>query len=234
MRRQIRARIERRYLELLCSLYLYNEHRGYTGLDRILAAVRQSHPEDDRFIARIEKHRADERKHYVLFRRWFERRGQMPYFVGRAGQIDGMIEMFFGTEIDGLEADAIQASEAKFAKLCRAIALTERRGIRLVREFLASPVVQTDHQLVTIFRVIERDEPSHYEPYEEWLRTHGYPQSRLRERIADSLANAVIVAGKFPFMLANPRLPRRTDWPDDGEIGASSAPSDEHDGELAS
>lgn len=29
-----------RYLDVLASVYLYNEHRGYTSLDRVLAAAR--------------------------------------------------------------------------------------------------------------------------------------------------------------------------------------------------
>lgn len=214
-RRGVRARIEKRYLELLCSVYLYNEHRGYTGLDRILEAIRGSYPEGDPFIARVEKHRADEHKHYVMFRRWFERRGQMPYAVDKIGQIDAIIEMFFGREIDALEPTPILADEAKFAQLCRAISLTERRGMRQVEEFLASPLVQADDHLVKIFKVIERDEPSHWEPYEEWLDAHGFPRARLRERLTDSFAHAVVVALKFPRMLVSPRLRRRHDWPDE-------------------
>ncbi|MFO0686514.1 MAG: hypothetical protein U0234_30925 [Sandaracinus sp.] len=215
----LRARIAKRYLDLLCSVYLYNEHRGYTGLDRILEAIRSSYPEGDPFIARVEKHRADEHKHYVMFRRWFERRGEMPYAVDKIGQIDEIIQMFFGREIDDLEPTPILASEEKFAQLCRAIALTERRGMRQVEEFLASPLVRADDHLVKIFKVIERDEPSHWEPYEEWLDAHGHPRTRLRERLTDSLAHAVVVAVKFPRMLASPRLRRRTDWPDEVSPG---------------
>jgi len=29
----------RRYLDLLGSIYIYNEHRGYTAIDRVLEAV---------------------------------------------------------------------------------------------------------------------------------------------------------------------------------------------------
>jgi hypothetical protein len=212
--------MNQRYLDLLCSVYLYNEHRGYTGLDRILDGIRGMYPEGDPFIAQVEKHRADERKHYVMFRRWFERRGEMPYFVGRAGHIDGIIEMFFGRVIDSLEPTPFVASEAKFAKLCRAIALTERRGMSQVQAFLASPVVQADAHLIKILKVIERDEPSHWEPYEEWLERHGHRLTRRRERIADLFAHGVLVFGKFPLMLFNPRLPRRTDWPDDEDVVA--------------
>ena len=67
-----------RYLSILASIYIYNEHRGYTAVDDLLQAVRWRWPEDRELIARIEKHRADERKHYVMFRRWFERQGIMP------------------------------------------------------------------------------------------------------------------------------------------------------------
>src|SRR6185369_1833456 len=78
-----------RYLDLLGSIYIYNEHRGYTALDRVLEAVRARSPDDRAFIAAIEQHRADERKHYMMFRRWFEKRGQMPLFVDRmCGHID--------------------------------------------------------------------------------------------------------------------------------------------------
>ena len=73
-----------RYLDVLASIYLYNEHRGYTALDRVLEAVRARCPDDLDFIAEVEKHRADERKHYVMFRRWFERQGRMPLAIDRA------------------------------------------------------------------------------------------------------------------------------------------------------
>jgi hypothetical protein len=223
----VRALLTKRFLDLLCSVYLYNEHRGYTGLDRILVALREMYPEGDPFIAQIEKHRADERKHYVMFKRWFERRGEMPYEVGKTGQIDGIIQMFFGRDIDALEPNPFLSNEAKFAQLCRAIVLTERRGMQQVEEFLSSPAVNTDPHLIKILKVVERDEPSHWEPYEHWLRAHGYPQSRLRERLTDSFAYGVTVFAKFPFMLANPRLPRRTSWPDDGDSAPITADESE-------
>ena len=34
------AWFRRRYLDLLGSIYIYNEHRGYTSIDRVLEAVR--------------------------------------------------------------------------------------------------------------------------------------------------------------------------------------------------
>src|SRR5438046_2018938 len=90
----MRARFRRRYLDLLGSIYIYNEHRGYTAIDRVLDAVRMRWPDDADLIAKIEKHRADERKHYMMFRRWFERRGIRPLAVDRTcGHIDRFVGM---------------------------------------------------------------------------------------------------------------------------------------------
>nr|WP_299849356.1 hypothetical protein [Sphingomonas bacterium] len=38
------ARLSRRYLDILASVYIYNEYRGYSSLDRVLTAVRPSFP----------------------------------------------------------------------------------------------------------------------------------------------------------------------------------------------
>ena len=35
---------KRRYLDLVGSIYVYNEHRGYTAIDRVLEAVRLRWP----------------------------------------------------------------------------------------------------------------------------------------------------------------------------------------------
>jgi hypothetical protein len=43
----------RRYLDVLGSIYIYNEHRGYTALDRVLDAVRARSPDDTELIAAI-------------------------------------------------------------------------------------------------------------------------------------------------------------------------------------
>ena len=40
------AWIGRRHLHLLASIYIYNEHRGYTAVDRVLEAVRVRSPDD--------------------------------------------------------------------------------------------------------------------------------------------------------------------------------------------
>ena len=109
------------------SIYVYNEHRGYTALDDLLAAVRADGRIDAAFVAQLEQHRADEHKHYLMFKRWFERRRQMPLFVDRTcGHIDRFIEIMFGATIDHIDTTAMVRDERNFEKLCRIVALTER------------------------------------------------------------------------------------------------------------
>jgi len=168
------AWFRRRYLDLLGSIYIYNEHRGYTAIDRVLEAVRARSPGDRAFIAAVEQHRADERKHYLMFRRWFEKRGQMPLSVDRTcGHIDRFVEIMFGSTIDQLDTDAVIANDALFEKLCRVISLTEKRGYRQVEILLDHPLVRHDPGLMKIFRIIKQDEPSHWAPYDGWLRASG-------------------------------------------------------------
>ena len=206
----------RRYLDILASVYIYNEHRGYSSLDRVLEAVRGRYPQDRDFIAQIEKHRADERKHYAMFKRYFELRGTMPYRVDRTcGHIDRLIRLSFGCHIDDLDTDKVIASDALFQKLCRIIMITEIRGMNTVDKLLHSFLLKEDRALVAIFKVIERDEPSHWMPYQGWLERHGGEQTRLGERLADFWVSCSLLFAKLPLLYFNPRLPRRTDWQDD-------------------
>lgn len=205
----------RRYLDLLGSIYIYNEHRGYTALDRVLEAVHLRAPDDRAFIAAIESHRADERKHFEMFRRWFELRGVMPFAVDRTcGHIDRFVEIMFRTPIDSLDTAALVSRDELFEKLCRVIALTERRGYRQVDVLLRHPVVQGDKTLMKIFRVIEKDEPSHWTPYEDWLRLHGKREPTWWERAIDGFIHSELLFLKLPWLFLTPRLRRRTDWAD--------------------
>src|SRR5687768_16953825 len=145
---------QRRYLDLLGSIYIYNEHRGYTAIDRVLVAVRTRWPEDEAFIAKIENHRADERKHYLMFRRWFERRGMMPLAVDRAcGHIDRFVEIMFHSRIDQLDPLVVVGRDELFERMCRVISLTEKRGHRQVELLLQHPIVRRDAQLMKIFQI---------------------------------------------------------------------------------
>jgi hypothetical protein len=210
----------RRYLDVLGSIYIYNEHRGYTAIDRVLDAVRARSPDDLELIAAIERHRADERKHYLMFRRWFERRGVMPLAVDRTfGHIDRFVEIMFRTRIDGLDTQAVIDSDHLFERLCRVISLTEQRGYRQVEVLLANGFVRGDPVLRRIFDIIRKDEPSHWAPYEGWLRKNRKRDSRWWERAIDGFIHSELLFLKLPFLFLNPWVPRRTDWADAGEPG---------------
>lgn len=210
-----------RYLDLLGSIYIYNEHRGYTALDRVLEAARARAPDDHALITAIEMHRADERKHYLMFKRWFERRNIMPLHVDRTcGHIDRFIEIMFRRRIDTLDTQAIIARDDLFERLCRVIALTERRGYRQVEILLRHPFVRHDKALVRIFQIIERDEPSHWAPYEGWLAAHGKRPPRWWERAIDTFIHSELLLVKLPVLFVAPAR-RRTEWADTNEIIAA-------------
>ena len=210
------AAFRARFLDVLASIYIYNEHRGYTSLDRVLEAVRARCADQPDFIAEVEKHRADEHKHYRMFRRWFELRGTMPLKVDRTcGHIDHFIQRVFRCTIDELDTQAIIADGDQFEKLCRVIMLTEQRGMRQVEILLENPHVRSDRGLRRIFEVVEKDEPDHYQPYERWLDRHGRRKARWRERWADFWIHKTLMLVKLPAVFANPRNPRLETWPDE-------------------
>ena len=223
------AWFRRRYLDLLGSIYIYNEHRGYTSIDRVLEAVKARAPDDHALIAAIEKHRADERKHYVMFKRWFELQGKMPLQVDRTcGHIDRFVEIMFHRTIDELDTQAVIDDDAQFEKLCRVISLTEQRGYKQVDVLLRHPLVRHDKVLMKIFRVIEKDEPSHWAPYDGWLRANGKRDPRWWERAIDGFIHSELLFLKLPVLFLNPGVKRRTEWADAGEPAearASTVPS---------
>ena len=220
----IGAALQGRYLEILGSVYLYNEHRGYTALDRVLDAVRRCCPDDPGFIAAVERHLADERKHYHMFRRWFERRGVMPLAMDhRAGHIDRFIRQAFGCEIDELETGDVVADRAAFARLCRVIMLTEQRGLRQVEVLLAHRWVRADPVLRRIFTIIHRDEPGHVRPYAGWLERQGEAAPRWRERWTDFWIHRHLLLAHLPALFLDPALPRLTRWPHETDLPREAA-----------
>jgi len=207
-----------RYIDLLGSIYIYNEHRGYTALDRVLEAVRLRSPNDHELIAAIERHRADERKHYIMFQRWFEHRGTMPFALDRTcGHIDRFVELMFGTPIDKLDTQAVVKHDALFERLCRVISLTEQRGYRQVEILLRHPLVRRDRILHRIFKTIRKDEPSHWAPYEGWLKAHRMREPKWWEHTIDSFIHSELLVLKMPWFFLNPRLRRRAAWPDESD-----------------
>lgn len=213
----LRAAFRDRFLDVLGSIYIYNEHRGYTSLDRVLEAVRARCPGDHAFIAAVEKHRADEEKHYRMFRRWFELRGVMPLKVDRTcGHIDHFIETVFGCTIDDLDTSAIVASGDEFEKLCRVIMITEQRGMEQVEVLLRNSHIRSDKAMRRIFEVVEKDEPSHWMPYDAWLRAHGRrPKPRWREKWTDYWIHKSLMLAKLPAVFLDRKSPRLASWPDE-------------------
>ena len=204
-----------RYLDLLGSIYIYNEHRGYTAIDRVLEAIRARSPDDVELIAAVEQHRADERKHYLMFRRWFELRGTMPLFVDRAcGHIDRFVEIMFRTRIDELDTQKVVDSTDQFEKLCRVISFTEKRGFRQVEILLKHPLVRSDKVLMKILAIVHEDEPSHWAPYDDWLQRHHKPDPKRWEKAVDGFIHSELQFLKLPILFLNPFLRRRADWPD--------------------
>ncbi|RYY29316.1 MAG: ferritin-like domain-containing protein [Sphingomonadales bacterium] len=209
------AAFRRRYLDLLGSIYIYNEHRGYTSIDRVLQAVKAREPENTQLIADIEKHRGDEHKHYVMFKRWFELQGRMPLQIDRTcGHIDRFVEIVFRRTIDQLDTDRIIAEDDEFEKLCRVISLTEQRGHKQVEVLLKHPLVKPDKTLIKIFQIIEKDEPSHWAPYDGWLKANGKRDPKWWERAIDSFIHSELLFLKLPVLFLNPWVKRRTDWQD--------------------
>lgn len=218
------AWFRRRYLDLLGSIYIYNEHRGYTAIEPLLAAVRKRWPDDRALIAQIEKHRDDERKHYVLFRRWFERRGVMPLAVDRTcGHIDRFVGIMFRSRIDDLDPALVVGRDELFERLCRVVSLTEQRGYRQVETLLRNPHVRSDRMMTKIFRIIEQDEPSHWAPYEGWLQAHGKRRPSWWERAIDQYIHSELLMLKIPVLFLSPWLRRRTSWADDADDAPTSA-----------
>jgi len=159
--------------------------------------------------------RGDERKHYLMFKRWFELQGKMPLRVDRTcGHIDRFVEIMFRRTIDDLDTDAIIASDDEFEKLCRVISLTEQRGYKQVDILLRHPLVTGDKVLMKIFRIIEKDEPSHWAPYDGWLKANGKRDPKWWERAIDTFIHSELLFLKLPVLFLNPFVARRTDWAD--------------------
>ncbi|WP_296679148.1 ferritin-like domain-containing protein [Novosphingobium sp.] len=210
------AGFRERYLDVLASIYLYNEHRGYTSLDRVLEAVRQRCPDDLEFQREIEKHRADEHTHYVMFRRWFERQGRMPLQVDRGvGHIDRFIQWVFRCTIEELDTADIVATPQQFERLCRVIMLTEQRGYAQVEIILKNKLIMSDPVMKKIFEIVHRDEPDHFLPYQRWLERQGRATARWNERAADWCIHKVLMLAKLPALFLDAGRPRMQQWPDE-------------------
>lgn len=205
-----------RYLDVLASIYIYNEFRGYTSLDRVLEAVKLRCPDDPGFQDEITKHRADERKHYTMFRRWFERQGRMPLKVDSGyGHIDRFIQWVFRCPIEQLDTADIVARPEEFERLCRVIMLTEQRGFRQVEILLRNRIVRSDPVMRKIFEIVHLDEPDHFLPYQRWLERQGRATAKWNERAADWTIHKLLMLAKLPALFLDAGRPRLERWPDE-------------------
>ena len=214
----VRTAFRERYLDVVSSIYIYNEYRGYTALDRVLEAVRVRCPDDHAFQAEIAKHRADERKHYVMFRRWFERQGRMPLVVDSGvGHIDRFIQWIFRCTIDELDTEQVITNPDEFEQLCRVIMLTEQRGLAQVEIILRNKLIMSDPILKRIFQIVHKDEPDHFLPYQRWLERQGRATAKWNERAADWTIHKILMLGKLPALFLDAGRARMEHWPDEAE-----------------
>jgi hypothetical protein len=89
--------------------------------------------------------------------------------------------------------------------------------------FSSQPLLRSDPVLAKIFKIVERDEPSHWQPYQEWLTRTKRPQAKLSERLADFWIHRELLLIKLPVLFLNPRLRRRSDWADANETKHQAA-----------
>jgi hypothetical protein len=121
----------------------------------------------------------------------------------------------FGKRIDDLDKLMVVNSDDLFGRMCRVISLTEKRGYKQVEILLRNAHVLSDATLTKIFRIIEQDEPSHWEPYESWLDAHGGRRERWWERMVDGFIHSELLFLKLPMLLLHPSLGRRRRFADE-------------------
>lgn len=198
----------RRFYRTLASIYLYNEERGATQLGVLLESFTRQFPDEVEMQTAIRKHQADERRHGLMFRAYLQRRGWSPLQVGPSlGYIDLLVHHVFGTTLEQLEARRLVENPIALHRLCRLIEITEARGLRQVRWLLNWAWVREDAELYRIFRVIERDEPSHFLPYRAWRARAGAAGVGVPERWADFCVHWGILLFRYPWFVARARQP---------------------------
>lgn len=208
-------RVVRRIQDVILSFYLFNEFRGYVQLDRLVNTLQRLRPEESDFVSEIAKHAADERKHYVLFCQYFRHENRMPFKVGmETGYFDLLAKTFLGKGTDSLSEEAIARDNVTFARLCRTVVTTEKRGIKQIDALLASPWFTHHPHLRQIFMVIRKDEPSHFEPYEAWLKKNNQRPPGLWEGLWERVWHYAIALFVFPYYLLNPFAKRCEKFPD--------------------
>jgi hypothetical protein len=134
------------------------------------------------------------------------------------GHIDRFIFRTFGCEIDDLDTDEVASDPAAFEQLCRVIMLTEQRGYRQVEVLLENGWVLSDPIMSRIFRIVHKDEPGHFLPYQHWLERQGRATARFSERLSDFWIHRALLFGRIPAIFLDPGLPRLERWPHEGDV----------------
>ncbi len=202
-----------RFYDVLLSIYIYNEYTGYIELEKLLAAIIQKHPEEKEFIAAVQKHTDDERKHYMMFKNYFTKNERMPFIVtDKYGYIDLFVKHIFKVKIEELDQNSIINNNEMFFKLCRLIMMTEFRGLKQVKTLLNNSLIKKNETLFKIFKVIEKDEPSHCYPYQYWLKKSDSHMPRLKEKLTDLWIHYSLMIIKVPVLLFNGKLKRMTEF----------------------
>lgn len=200
--------------DVLLSVYIFNEHRGYTHLYQLAEAFAQQYPNDTKILAAVRKHANDERRHYEMFRQWFDEKGRMPLEVGhRYGYCDLIVQSLMGQPLSELDPSEVIADEQKFYRLCRLIMVTEMRGMQQVDVVLRSRLLRRDPTLVKIFEIIKKDEPSHCFPYQAWLKLHDQHLPSRAERFADNWVHYTLSLFKLPLLYLSFWVGRRDRYP---------------------
>lgn len=206
-------RLINRLHDVIASVYLYNEYTGYKELEKFQIAIEINYPEEKDFINAVKKHYEDEQKHYLIFRNYFKSKNIFPFKIDKTyGYIDLFINHIFNKPIEELNHDEIIHNKHLFFKLCRLIMLTEFRGMKQVDLLLKGPLIKNNISLKKIFKVIERDEPSHCYPYQYWLKKHSAHQPQIQEKLTDLWIHYSLTFIKIPFLFLNFRLKRMAEF----------------------
>lgn len=209
----IRA-LKQRFYDVVASVYLYNEHVGWKGLERLLEAAKNKLPAETELHQAMAKHVKDERKHYLLFKKHFQEEGRMPLRVGPTfGYVDQFIRLVFRKSMDLLDEEAVLSDERQFFRMCRLIMMTERRGMTQVVSLMRNGLIRRHAGLMKIYKVIEEDEPSHFLPYERWLESRGSEQPGWREKLADLWIHYSLLLLKIPLLFLSVRMQRLGEFP---------------------
>jgi len=78
---------------------------------------------------------------------------------------------------------------------------------------LRSRIIRQNPGLVRIFRVIERDEPSHCLPYQRWLQKRGTHLPGWEEQLTDAAIHYWLMLLKIPILFLSIRKSRLVTFP---------------------